>query len=74
MIASAKEGERPILFYDVDETKFRASGLELEILEHAAMLPREVLDGRHHGCPVCGGKDKFRVVDLNAGGIICNTC
>lgn len=33
------------------------------------------LDGKHHPCPMCGGKDRFRFTDKNGDGLwICNQC
>ena len=37
-------------------------------------IPAEVLDGRHHPCPKCGGKDRFRLIDAAAGAIFCSQC
>jgi len=34
-----------------------------------------LLDGKHHPCPRCGGKDRFRFTDYQgSGGFICNQC
>src|SRR5690348_7953651 len=33
-----------------------------------AKIPAEVLDGRHHKCPECGGKDRFRYLRDEEGG------
>ena len=30
-------------------------------------IPAEALDGQHHPCPKCGGKDRFRMIDGEAG-------
>ncbi len=37
-------------------------------------FPREILDGKHHPCPKCGGKDRFRAIDSNTGTVLCNQC
>jgi putative DNA primase/helicase len=37
----------------------------------AAQVPDDVLDGRHHPCPVCGGKDRFRYTKNEEGGFFC---
>jgi len=59
----------------VDEIKRAASGRWLEILS-AAGIASEVLDGRHHPCPKCGGTDRFRAFDdfAETGGVLCNGC
>lgn len=51
------------------------------ILEAAGVDPKH-LDGNHHPCPVCGGKDRFRFhvraaekyADLDKGTYYCNGC
>jgi len=58
-----------------DEVKRQAEGRWLQILR-AAGLPYELLDGRGHPCPKCGGTDRFSVfgdVDLT-GGVMCRQC
>ncbi len=35
---------------------------------------RDILDGQHHPCPRCGGKDRFRLIDADAGAVLCNQC
>ena len=39
-------------------------------------MPLESLDCKHHGCPKCGGEDRFRAFDDfdRSGGVICNQC
>ena len=37
-------------------------------------IPAEVLDGKHHPCFRCGGKDRFRMIDAEAGDLYCNAC
>lgn len=59
--------------YDRDEIK-AARGRELEILRDVAGIPDSYLDGKHHPCPKCGGKDRFRLIDKEAGAVICNQC
>ncbi|MEW4452748.1 DUF3987 domain-containing protein [Bremerella sp. JC817] len=44
------------------------------ILSQVASIPSTHLDGKQHGCPLCGGKDRFRLIDLNAGAVLCNQC
>lgn len=46
----------------------------LEILEHVAQIPYDSLDGFHHACPKCGGKDRFRLLGADSGTVLCNQC
>ena len=57
-----------------NEIKQTARGREIEILQNVAGIPLELLDGEHHPCPRCGGKDRFRLVDKEAGAVLCNQC
>lgn len=62
-------------FISKDDVKREANGRWLEVLQ-AAGLPYELLDGRGHPCPKCGGSDRFAVfgdVDLT-GGAMCRQC
>lgn len=59
---------------DVDLIRQVAANRWLEILTNVAGLSTEVLDGKHHPCPKCGGKDRFRMVDESAGAVLCNQC
>jgi putative DNA primase/helicase len=59
---------------DAEELKQAATGRWLEILSVVGGIPLESLDGRHHACPKCGGKDRFRLLDATAGAVICNQC
>lgn len=59
----------------VEDVKRAASGRWLQILP-AAGLPSELLDGRQHPCPKCGGTDRFTAfgdVDVT-GGVMCRQC
>ena len=60
--------------YTVDEIKSAATGREVEILEHVAGIPADVLDGLNHPCPKCGGQDRFRMIDRDRGAVYCNQC
>ena len=57
-----------------DEVKQAASGRWPELLENVGGVPRELLDGRKHPCPRCGGRDRFRLIDEKAGALYCNQC
>jgi hypothetical protein len=61
---------------DIDLLKASANGRWAEILQTLAGIPRDILDGRHHPYPRCGGTDRFRVFDdfAETGGMICNRC
>ncbi|MGL6194773.1 MAG: primase-helicase zinc-binding domain-containing protein, partial [Thermoguttaceae bacterium] len=39
-----------------------------------AGIPSGILDGNHHPCPKCDGKDRFRLIDRKTGGVLCNQC
>lgn len=58
---------------DKEVVRSAAAGRWLEILT-AAGVPLDTLDGRHHPCPKCGGTDRFRLIDANAGAAMCNQC
>ena len=58
--------------YDKEAIKQQAAGWEVEILESVAGISDDLLDGKHHPCPKCGGDDRFRLLDANAGAVFCN--
>ena len=60
--------------YDRDAVTQAARGRWPEILANVAGIPREVLDGKHHPCRKCGGTDRFRMIDEEAGAVLCNQC
>jgi hypothetical protein len=62
-------------FFDIDFLRLSASGRWSEILT-AAGIPARVLDGRHHPCPRCGGRDRFSVfADFHQRGAVhCRKC
>ena len=51
---------------EVEDVKSAARGQWRGILS-AFGFNGEDLDGRHHPCPVCGGTDRFRFLDEDAG-------
>jgi phage/plasmid primase-like uncharacterized protein len=55
-----------------EDVKREADGRWLDILEIVGGYPRENLNRRHRPCPVCGGVDRFRLIDPNAGAVHCN--
>ena len=71
--AMSAAGKKLVALYDVEELKRTAAGRWVEILA-AAGVPSGCLDGRHHPCPKCGGRDRFRLIDEDAGALFCNHC
>jgi P4 family phage/plasmid primase-like protien len=59
---------------DVELVRQAAMGRWPEILVSVAGIPADWLDGRHHPCPQCGGKDRFRLLASSTGGCFCNQC
>jgi P4 family phage/plasmid primase-like protien len=59
---------------DIELIRRAATGRWPEILSHVGGIDPAVLDGRHHPCPKCGGKDRFRLIDEAAGSCLCNQC
>ena len=51
---------------DVAALKQQAAGRWPELLTALGGVGAELLDGKNHSCPKCGGKDRFRLID--AGG------
>jgi phage/plasmid primase-like uncharacterized protein len=70
---AASGGERPRhpIFARV---KAAARRRELELLARVGGFSDDVLDGKHHPCPSCGGEDRFRLIDESAGAVFCNQC
>ena len=61
--------------YDLEVIKEAMRHRWREALNRLGGFPFEFLDGRHHGCPICGqGKDCFRLIDEEAGAVYCNRC
>jgi len=55
-----------------DTVRPKANGRWRELLPRFG-IPSTVLDGKHHPCPGCGGKDRFRFDDLEGTGtFICS--
>jgi KaiC/GvpD/RAD55 family RecA-like ATPase len=59
---------------DIATIKSAASGRWPEIICRITGIEQELLDGGHHPCPKCGGRDRFRMIDENAGALFCNAC
>ncbi|TWT65640.1 DNA primase family protein [Crateriforma conspicua] len=60
--------------YNIDEIKQAATGRWPEIISAIGRVSQDVLDGRHHPCPKCGGTDRFRLIDKAEGACLCNLC
>ena len=60
--------------FDAATVSAAAEGRQLEILQNVAGIPSGRLDGKHHACPQCGGKDRFRLIDRARGAVLCNQC
>lgn len=58
--------------FNLDQIKDLAIGRWPELLG----LDNEILDQRHHPCPKCGGRDRFRALDdfPKSGAVLCNKC
>lgn len=59
---------------DVATLKETAAGRWQEMLSQLGGIDRDLLDGKHHPCPKCGGEDRFRMIDVEAGALFCNQC
>ncbi len=59
--------------YDTQEVKRVAASRWVDILTSVG-ISTDTLDGRHHPCPKCGGTDRFRLLDRDAGAVHCNAC
>lgn len=60
--------------YDIALVRSAATGRWPEILSALGGVDRSILDGKHHPCPKCGGTDRFRMIDIEAGACHCNQC
>lgn len=57
-----------------EKTTHAARGKWRGILSHYG-IPRDHLDGKHHACPLCGGRDRWRFDDIEGRGTsICGQC
>jgi hypothetical protein len=56
------------------DIKELASGRELEILEHVAGISGDLLDRKGHPCPICGGDDRFSLINREEGTVFCRNC
>ncbi len=59
--------------YDVASIKQAASGRWPSLLADAGFSP-DILDGKGHTCPWCGGTDRFSFQYPDTGGVFCRSC
>jgi RecA/RadA recombinase len=59
---------------DIASIKQAASSRWRNILGRIGSLDPQLLDGKHHPCPRCGGVDRFRMLDVDSGALFCNQC
>lgn len=61
---------------DVEAVKAAARGRWPEILSTVGGIDRSTLSGgtTEHPCPKCGGKTRFRLIDAEAGAVLCSHC
>lgn len=58
--------------FEIDAIKEAASGKWPEIIATLTTLPAQLLDGKHHACPECGGNDRFNFDRSGKGIVYCN--
>jgi hypothetical protein len=61
-------------WYDVEVVRAAAKNRWKEIFAAVMHIDPDLLDGRHHPCPKCGGTDRFRYFNEETGGMLCNQC
>ncbi len=59
---------------DLIAIKSAATSRWTDILSRIGGIDPQVLDGKHHPCPKCGGIDRFRMLDAELGAVMCNQC
>lgn len=63
--------------YDLEYVRSAAAGQWVAILSAIGGIDPDLLDGRPHPCPKCGGTDRFRFTDTKnsgQGAVLCNQC
>jgi len=60
--------------FDLELVRAAAARRWPEILARLSGHDLELFDGQHHPCPKCGGTDRFRLIDADAGALLCNQC
>ncbi|MCL4205545.1 MAG: hypothetical protein KJ000_23950 [Pirellulaceae bacterium] len=69
-----QKSKRQLQQIDTQAILWAAGGRWLDILERVGGIPRQHLDHKHHPCPKCGGRDRFRLIDERDGAVLCNQC
>lgn len=59
---------------DKDELKDLCRGDWVRILSEICRIDPGLLDGKKHPCPKCGGNTRFRMLDQDAGAVVCSHC
>jgi len=59
---------------DTGEVRLAAEGRWFSDVLPAHGFDRELLDGRHHPCPRCGGISMFHALDHESGAVTCDQC
>lgn len=59
---------------DVEGVKLAARGKWFNHILPAVGFDVDILDGSHGPCPWCGGTNRFRAIDEEAGAVFCNQC
>jgi KaiC/GvpD/RAD55 family RecA-like ATPase len=59
---------------DIDAIKAACRGRWLDVLSRLCGVLPDLLDGKNHPCPKCGGTDRFRMIDADDGALFCNQC
>lgn len=62
--------------YELEVVRSSAVGRWVQILSQLGGIPEEIMDGskKEHPCPKCGGNTRFRMVDVQAGALLCSHC
>ncbi len=70
-----KQRRHHIRFPSIEELKNAARGRWYDIPRYAG-IPDDLLDGRGHPCPKCGGTDRFNAAKdvAESGAVFCRSC
>lgn len=62
--------------YELEVVRSSAAGRWVQILSQLGGIPEDIMDGskKEHPCPKCGGNTRFRMVDVQAGALLCSHC
>lgn len=59
---------------EAERIKEAARGRWRDVLSALGGISADVLDGKHHPCPKCGGTDRFSLMNEEAGALLCRIC